>query len=93
MEPHPQGSTYHGSSSDIWSCGIILYALLTGVLPFDHADIRTLLALVKRGEYYMPPDLPTDAQDLLRRMLTVDPEKRIKVRLALNFTAPPSGSH
>ncbi|TNY18078.1 kinase-like domain-containing protein [Rhodotorula diobovata] len=73
------GSTYHGSSSDIWSCGIILYALLTGVLPFDHADIRTLLALVKRGEYYMPPDLPTDAQDLLRRMLTVDPEKRIKM--------------
>ncbi|GAA5837980.1 hypothetical protein JCM9279_004092 [Rhodotorula babjevae] len=73
------GSTYHGSSSDIWSCGIILYALLTGVLPFDHSDIRTLLALVKRGEYYMPPELPTDAQDLLRRMLVVDPERRIKM--------------
>ncbi|BGP47662.1 serine/threonine-protein kinase gin4 [Rhodotorula kratochvilovae] len=73
------GTTYHGSSSDIWSCGIILYALLTGVLPFDHSDIRTLLNLVKRGEYYMPPDLPSDAQDLLRRMLVVDPEKRMKM--------------
>jgi len=49
------------------------------VLPFDHSDIRTLLALVKRGEYYMPPELPTDAQDLLRRMLVVDPERRIKM--------------
>ncbi|GJN88930.1 hypothetical protein Rhopal_001901-T1 [Rhodotorula paludigena] len=73
------GSTYHGSSSDIWSCGIILYALMTGVLPFDHSDIRTLLSLVKRGEYYMPPELPSDAQDLIRRMLVVDPEKRIKM--------------
>ncbi|GAA6047066.1 hypothetical protein JCM3770_004179 [Rhodotorula araucariae] len=73
------GTTYHGASSDIWSCGVILYALLTGVLPFDHSDIRTLLQLVKRGEYHMPPDLPTDAQDLLRRMLVVDPEKRIKM--------------
>ncbi|BGO91156.1 serine/threonine-protein kinase gin4 [Rhodotorula toruloides] len=73
------GENYHGSSSDIWSCGIILYALLTGVLPFDHADIRTLLSLVKRGEYYMPPELPRDAQDLIRRMLVVDPEKRIRM--------------
>ncbi|PRQ72453.1 Protein kinase-like domain-containing protein, partial [Rhodotorula toruloides] len=73
------GENYHGSSSDIWSCGIILYALLTGVLPFGHADIRTLLSLVKRGEYYMPPELPRDAQDLLRRMLVVDPEKRIRM--------------
>ncbi|TKA51046.1 hypothetical protein B0A53_05841 [Rhodotorula sp. CCFEE 5036] len=73
------GENYHGSSSDIWSCGIILYALLTGVLPFDHGDIRTLLSLVKRGEYYMPPELPTDAQDLIRKMLVVDPEKRIKM--------------
>jgi serine/threonine protein kinase len=82
-DPTQQGENYHGSSSDIWSCGIILYALLTGVLPFDHGDIRTLLSLVKRGEYYMPPELPTDAQDLIRKMLVVDPEKRIKVRLLL----------
>ncbi|GAA5901739.1 hypothetical protein JCM6882_006054 [Rhodosporidiobolus microsporus] len=71
------GLNYHGSSSDIWSCGIILFALLNGNLPFDHSDIRTLLSLVKKGQFRMPPELPADAQDLIRRMLIVDPERRI----------------
>ncbi|GAA5963658.1 hypothetical protein JCM3765_003535 [Sporobolomyces pararoseus] len=71
------GVNYHGSSSDIWSCGIILYALLTGTLPFDHPDVRTLLQRVKVGTYNMPRWLPEDAQDLIRRMLEVNPEKRI----------------
>ncbi|GAA5881930.1 hypothetical protein JCM16303_003472 [Sporobolomyces ruberrimus] len=71
------GLNYHGSSSDIWSCGIILYALLTGTLPFDHPDVRSLLQRVKLGRYNMPSWLPADAQDLIRRMLEVDPEKRI----------------
>ncbi|GAA5843224.1 hypothetical protein JCM3766R1_006629 [Sporobolomyces carnicolor] len=71
------GLNYHGSSSDIWSCGIILYALLTGTLPFDHPDVRTLLQRVRLGKYTMPQWLPADAQNLIRRMLEVDPEKRI----------------
>lgn len=77
-----QGLNYHGSSSDIWSCGIILFALLTGRLPFDDEDIRTLLAKVKTGKFTMPPELPSDAKDLIRRMLEVQPDKRITVRFA-----------
>ena len=73
------GRTYHGSSSDIWSCGIILFALLTGRLPFDDDNIRTLLAKVKVGKFSMPSELPTDAKDLIRRMLEVDPSRRITV--------------
>lgn len=42
-----QGKAYHGASSDIWSCGVVLYALLTGRLPFDHPNIRTLLQKVR----------------------------------------------
>ena len=72
-----QGLNYHGSSSDIWSCGIILFALLTGRLPFDDENIRTLLAKVKVGKFIMPSELPADAKDLIRRMLEVDPGKRI----------------
>ncbi|KAK3819838.1 MAG: SNF1 related protein kinase [Benniella sp.] len=41
------GLKYDGSSSDIWSCGIILYALLAGHLPFDDENIRQLLSKVK----------------------------------------------
>ncbi|KAL8279348.1 hypothetical protein RQP46_008160 [Phenoliferia psychrophenolica] len=73
------GFTYHGSSSDIWSCGIILFALLTGRLPFDDENIRELLAKVKKGRFIMPPELPSAARDLIGRMLEVDPERRIKM--------------
>ncbi|KAF9167659.1 hypothetical protein BGX20_011532 [Mortierella sp. AD010] len=71
------GMKYDGSSSDIWSCGIILYALLTGHLPFDDENIRQLLGKVKAGKFYMPSDISADARDLITRMLTVDPKSRI----------------
>ncbi|SCZ93314.1 BZ3500_MvSof-1268-A1-R1_Chr6-2g08603 [Microbotryum saponariae] len=71
------GLNYHGASSDIWSCGIILFALLTGRLPFDDENIRNLLAKVKVGRFTMPAELTDGAKDLIRKMLEVDPEKRI----------------
>lgn len=71
------GKNYHGGPSDIWSCGIILFALLTGHLPFDDDNIRRLLLKVQAGKFSMPPDLSPEAQDLISRMLCVDPEKRI----------------
>ncbi|SCV67531.1 BQ2448_5142 [Microbotryum intermedium] len=71
------GRNYHGASSDIWSCGIILFALLTGRLPFDDENIRNLLAKVKVGRFTMPAELSDDAKDLIKKMLEVDPEKRI----------------
>lgn len=70
---------YDGSSSDIWSCGIILYALLTGHLPFDDENIRQLLSKVKAGKFYMPTDISLGARDLISRMLTVNPKRRITV--------------
>ncbi|ORZ22909.1 kinase-like domain-containing protein [Lobosporangium transversale] len=74
------GLKYDGSSSDIWSCGIILYALLTGHLPFDDENIRQLLSKVKSGKFYMPTDISSEARDLISRMLTVNPKRRITMQ-------------
>ena len=71
------GKPYNGALADIWSCGVILYALLTAKLPFDDDDCPTLLQKISIGRFVMPPDIHADAQDLIWRMLTIDVRLRI----------------
>lgn len=73
------GKNYHGAPSDIWSCGIILFALLTGHLPFDDENIRKLLLKVQNGKFLMPSGLSPEAKDLISKMLKVKPSERITI--------------
>lgn len=70
-----RGIQYDGRKADIWSLGVVLYALLAGYLPFDDPSIRNVLHLVKRGVFEMPA-VRDDVAELLRGMLTVDPGQR-----------------
>lgn len=74
------GKKYHGSSSDIWSCGIILFALLTGHLPFNDDNVKKLLLKVQAGRYQMPQSLSPEAKDLISKILIVNPAKRITIK-------------
>eukprot|EP01116_Phalansterium_solitarium_P023692 TRINITY_DN8435_c0_g1_i2.p1 TRINITY_DN8435_c0_g1~~TRINITY_DN8435_c0_g1_i2.p1 ORF type:complete len:667 (-),score=226.68 TRINITY_DN8435_c0_g1_i2:240-2240(-) len=73
------GHRYDGMAADVWSCGVILFALLTGKLPFDDENIRKLLSKVKAGVFTMPAYVPSDIAQLISSMLTVDPAARIKL--------------
>ena len=71
------GKAYDGFYSDLWSCGVVLYCMLVGGLPFDDEDIKKLYRNIKMAKYDMPNFLSNYAQDLIRRILVTNPKRRI----------------
>mmetsp|Transcript_35961 Transcript_35961/g.60582 ORF Transcript_35961/g.60582 Transcript_35961/m.60582 type:complete len:527 (+) Transcript_35961:150-1730(+) len=77
----------YGHEADVWSAGVILYILLSGVPPFWHETEQGIFAAISKGEYDLTnkpwPKISTQAKDLIKRLLTKDPEKRISAAQAL----------
>jgi calcium/calmodulin-dependent protein kinase I len=78
----------YGKEVDIWSIGVILYILLCGYPPFYHQEPTVLFELIKNGDFRFEDDfgwaeISVSAKDLVRKMLTVDPRRRITSDAAL----------
>lgn len=76
-----RGTKYDGFKSDIWCCGIILFAMLSGYLPFEGADNKTLFKHILECKVEFPDvDLvPIPARNLIKQILTPIPDNRISI--------------
>lgn len=75
---HRQG--YNGAKVDAWSCGIILFALLAGFLPFYDENTKVLYRMIQRDDVKFPRKFPPEAKDLVLRLLHKEPERRFTLQ-------------
>ena len=74
------GKKYDGFKIDVWSCGIILYAMLCGYLPFEDPDNEVLFKKILECKLEFPEYVNKLSIDLIEKILVTDPEKRITIK-------------
>ena len=74
------GKKYLGLQVDIWSCGVILFALICGYLPFEDPNTASLYKKILAGEFSIPKFISQEARDLLKNLLNTDPIKRYNIQ-------------
>ncbi|EJD54596.1 Pkinase-domain-containing protein [Auricularia subglabra TFB-10046 SS5] len=74
-----RGALYEGPEIDVWSCGVVLFVMLCGRLPFEDDDINQLFTKITSGHFLIPNHVSPDARYLLHGMLNTDPLKRLTI--------------
>jgi serine/threonine protein kinase len=64
---------------DIWSLGVLLYAMLTGTVPFKASSLEDLHKLILKGEFSVPSHVTPEATQVLRQMIKLEPRERLTI--------------
>ncbi|XP_052182618.1 CBL-interacting serine/threonine-protein kinase 6-like [Diospyros lotus] len=70
---------YDGAKADLWSCGVILYVLLAGFLPFQEDNIVAMYRKIYRGDFKCPPWFSPESRRLVTKLLDPNPSSRISI--------------
>ncbi|KAL4284405.1 hypothetical protein GQ457_16G012360 [Hibiscus cannabinus] len=70
---------YDGVAADIWSCGVVLYVLLAGYLPFHDSNLMEMYRKIGRAEFRFPSWFPLEVRRLVSKMLDPNPTSRISM--------------
>ncbi|KAJ7956707.1 Non-specific serine/threonine protein kinase [Quillaja saponaria] len=73
------GQGYDGAAADIWSCGVILFVLMAGYLPFDETDLPTLYRKINAADLSCPFWFSAGAKSLIHKVLDPNPKSRIRI--------------
>lgn len=65
---------------DIWSAGVVLFAMLYGTVPFKAQSMEELHSLILKGKYLLKEDISEEARDMLRGLLEISPKKRLTIK-------------
>ena len=74
-----KGILYDGFKTDVWCCGIILYAMVCGYLPFDGENNKVLFKEILECDPEYPYFMSEDCKNLIKNILVVDPNKRYDI--------------
>eukprot|EP01018_Ginkgo_biloba_P006950 Gb_10015 [translate_table: standard] len=70
---------YDGAKADIWSCGVILFVLMAGYLPFHDANLMAMYKKIYKGEFKCPPWFPPEVRKLVSKLLDPNPRTRLTI--------------
>ncbi|XP_065863189.1 CBL-interacting serine/threonine-protein kinase 7-like [Euphorbia lathyris] len=77
---------YDGGRADAWSCGVILFFLLSAKLPFDDSNMTLMYKKIQRREYQMPSPITKSAKSMINQLLDPNPNTRMSIEQLMNHS-------